>query len=163
MNKTILTWDKGGQRWKKMYRGRWWWGKRGQKKSDPQAYRQAVDSFREWQARADADLDANKPHADQYRQAIELRQAMLAWLQLERDNQEAFDTFLTIERDGRTETISAAEVGLATFTETYDRLAKEIDRLKRDYARLSPPALDTPGTLHTDPLALCSVADSGLF
>ena len=138
--KTDFPW---GSRWKKIYRGRVWYGQRGAKKTDTQAYQVAVNSFQEWKQTADADADAHKPHADQYHQAIGQRQAMLQWLLLERDNREEFDAFITINHaDGRTETISGASVGLPTYDQEHDRLVGEIDRLKTDFARLNPPELD---------------------
>ncbi len=160
MDKRILTWDKAGARWVKVYRGRKWYGVRGVKKSDKQAYQKAVSEFQAWKQIADTDVDAHKPHAEQYSKAIALRQAMVNWLLLERDNQEQFNTFMTIEQDGKDpEVISIKSVGGATYNEEYDRLVKEIDRLKLDFARLTPPELDKTGTLTTDPLALRSIAE----
>jgi integrase len=152
MSSSVLSWDKAGARWKKIYRGRVWYSKRGLKKGDKVAHRQAVNSFNEWKTTADADAEAHKPHADQYAQAIALRQTMLDWLLLERGNEEAYDNpTIEITRDGKTDTIYLPLRG-ATYQQEHDQLAREIDRLKVDFARTNPPALNTPATLPVDPL-----------
>jgi hypothetical protein len=142
-----LTYDKAGHRWKKVYKGRVWCIARGVRRTDKTAYAIALNSFQEWRQTADGDIDAHKPHADQYRQAIVQRQAMLTWLLQEVGNQEEFDAFITITNptDGTTETISNESVGLPTYDQEHDRLVKEIDRLKLDFSKTTPPELDTIG------------------
>ena len=93
MDKRILTWDKVGRRWKRIYRGRTFYGKRGVRKSDQEAYRQAVNAWNEWKATADTDIEAHKPHAEQYRPAIKLRQAMLGWLDNEQQYASEYDQY----------------------------------------------------------------------
>ena len=147
-----LSWDAGGSRWKKIYHGRTWYGKRGVKKTDRVGYQQALISFGEWKQTADNEAEAHKPHAEQYTIAISNRLAMLDWLEHERGNEEAYDTpTIEITGGGKTETIYLPMRG-ATYAAEHDRLAHEIDRLKIDFARLTPPALDTPATLPIDPL-----------
>ncbi len=75
-----LTWDKAARRWKKIYRGRIWYGQRGVNKSDRNAYGKALENFLRW--RSDID-QRKKPHREQYETALHLRQEMLDWLLLE--------------------------------------------------------------------------------
>jgi hypothetical protein len=58
-----LGWDKAGKRWKKIYRGKPFYGKRGVKKSDDNARRLAEDDFENWRKETDKELDVNKPSA----------------------------------------------------------------------------------------------------
>jgi integrase len=130
-----------------------WYGKRGVKKTDKVAHQQAVNSFNEWKTTADADVEAHKPHADQYTIAISNRQAMLDWLMHERDNEAEYDhPTIEITRNNETETIYLPLRG-ATFQKEHDTLTEEIRRLKIDFARTNPPELDSPATLPVDPLA----------
>jgi integrase len=156
MDKRILTWDKAGARWKKIYRGRVWYGERGARKTDKSAYQQAVNAFHEWKTTADTDIDAHRPHADQYRQAIAQRQAMVNWLLLERDNQEQYDQRIERLKNPRNayERVTAVDWGNPlTYSHEHDGLVREIDHLKTDFARLNPPELDTPETLNVSPIA----------
>jgi len=73
--KTKLTWDEAASRWKKIYKGRVWYGKRGVKKSDGTAYRQALADFERW--RGGIDLQVVKPNTEQYEQAIGIREEMV--------------------------------------------------------------------------------------
>lgn len=73
--KTKLTWDEAASRWKKIYKGRVWYGKRGVKKSDETAYRQALADFEQW--RGGIDLQVVKPNTEQYEQAIGIREEMV--------------------------------------------------------------------------------------
>src|ERR1039458_5871929 len=110
-----LGWDKAGKRWKKIYRGKPFYGKRGVKKSDDNARRLAEDDFENWRKETDKELDVNKPFRREYELAISLRQAMADWCLLEGQTGE------------------------------YDRLIKEIGKLNSDFSRVSPPQLNKPG------------------
>lgn len=78
-----VTWDKAGQRWKRIYKGRPFYGERGVRKTDDNAYRAGVEEFERWRARIDLETDAAKPYRAEYGQAIKLRQAMMDWLRIE--------------------------------------------------------------------------------
>ena len=134
-----LTWDKASERWKKKYRGRYFYAPRGVRKSDRQAYAVALALWRDWKKEVDDLGDTNKPNAAQYGQAIHARQLMLDWLLKERENQEQYNGW-------------CKSVGCPTWQGEHDRLVKELDKLRLDFARVNPSALDRPGTL-PDPLA----------
>jgi integrase len=125
--KTKLTWDKAGLRWKKIHKGRRWYGKRGGKKSDDEAYRQALADFEQW--RGGVDLQLVKPNAEQYEQAISIRDEMVRICLLEGE------------------------------TEDHERLAKEIAWLKKNYARTNPPKLTWDSPVVPDPLSNASVPE----
>lgn len=146
MDKRILTWDKVGRRWKRIYRGRTFYGKRGVRKSDQEAYRQAVNAWNEWKATADTDIEAHKPHAEQYRPAIKLRQAMLGWLDNEQQYASEYDQYA-----------ESRGIEGESFAALRDRLNREIERLRRDFARAKPPQLDGTG-LPIDPTSTMAAA-----
>lgn len=125
----ILTWEKGAERWRRVYKGKVFTGKRGVLKSDDNAYRLAVEDFEQWRKEIDKELDANKPYRHEYELAISLRQQMADWCLL----------------DGRT-----AE---------YDNLVKEIKQLNADFSRVNPPAINKAGTMPINPLHLRPAID----
>ncbi|MGA2253251.1 MAG: hypothetical protein ABSG53_01200, partial [Thermoguttaceae bacterium] len=88
--KLRLTWDDGAKRWRKMHKGETWTGKRGVKKSDDVAYKQAVAEFEAWRAKVDQQVIAQVPdklYAEQYERAIAVRQRMIKYCQLEGDTE----------------------------------------------------------------------------
>ena len=52
---------------------------------DPAKITQAVEAFKKWRAEIDLQKEQNKPHQDDYTEAIRLRKDMLAWLATEQD------------------------------------------------------------------------------
>ena len=88
--KMRLTWDEEAKRWRKMHKGKTWIGKRGVRKSDDVAYKQAVAEFEAWRATVDQLVIAfvpDKLHAKQYEKAIAVRQRMIKYCQLEGDTE----------------------------------------------------------------------------
>jgi len=88
--KKELTWvddtkRKAGGRWRKKYRGELFWFSDIEGKSDRAGYRRAIDAFKIWRAEIDLQKEQNKPHQDDYNEAIRLRKDMLAWLATEQD------------------------------------------------------------------------------
>lgn len=122
MSERKLTWDSAGQRWKKIYRGKPFYGERGVKKSDSNAYRLALESYDEWRLDIDKKLNESKPFREQYDFAISMRRKMADWCLLEGESEE------------------------------YNRLVKEIDRLNADFSKVKPPELNKPGAMPIDPL-----------
>jgi hypothetical protein len=186
METAKLTWDKAGLRWKRVYRGRVFYGQRGVKKSDRQAYGVAVQQFEDWKRETDHAADADKPNAAQYREAIRLREAMKNWLELERENAEQYDAEAEARRHSEVEVAarrySAAENAVRWYSEAehkhradphdapypgytdeYNRLVKELARLNKDFSRTKPPRLDEPGRLPVNPLAFRSYAEQMLW
>lgn len=161
-----LTWHKATKRWKKIYKGRTLYLGYGKSKSDDESYRAALEQFAIKRAEIDAELEQTKPHADDYKRAIELRQAMVKWLLLERDNREQYDRqanadSIAEENEqvmkymGREEYQSLPDLpedGFLPYAAEYDLLVKELDRLNKDFARVNPLPLDTPGRLPVNPL-----------
>jgi hypothetical protein len=123
------TWDKAGQRWKKIYKGHPFYGERGVKKTDDLTYRTAIEEFERWRAKIDLETDATKPYRAEYEQAIKVRRAMMDWLRLE-----------------------GLETRTAEERVEYDRLGKEVAQLSSDFARLHPPKLNVPGQFCIDPV-----------
>ena len=111
-----MTWDKAGQRWKKWYKGRPFYGKRGVKKTDEDAYQRAVEEFERWRAETDAETDANKPYRKEYEAAVKLRQEIVDWLRLE-------------GLEERPQKKSLFMISWST----------EIGKLNSDFGRLTPP------------------------
>ena len=114
-----LTWEKKCNRWRKVYKGRVWTGKRGVNKSDTEAYRQALSDFEIWRGKIDLDSDNNKPHRKEYAEAIRKRQAVIDW---------CFNEGL--------ENLSPED---KTF---YDLMVAQIEKLRADFSRLSPPKIE---------------------
>ena len=112
-NKLKLTWDKAGARWRKIYKGKVWYGKRGVKKSDDESYRQAVDDYETWRGGIDTQIDEAKPNAKEYERAIFVRGEMIKVCLLE-GNQEL-----------------------------HDRYVKEIVTIRKNLAKKNPPKLNT--------------------
>ena len=88
--KIKLTWQaddkrRAGGRWRKKYKGEVFFFAEITGKSDREGHKQAVEAFRSWRAGIDLKQQQNKPHQDDYRQAIALRQDMLAWLATEQE------------------------------------------------------------------------------
>ena len=153
MDKRILfTWHKSGQRWKRVYRGRTFYGPRGVTKSDRQAYAVAVAMFNDWKTKVDREADADKPNAAQYQEAIRLRQSMVDWLSLERNRQTEYDEQIADFRQHQATFPDGPQGKLLDYADEYDQMVKELDRLNRDFARVNPPPLDEPGRLPVNPL-----------
>ena len=88
--KKELTWvadekRKSGGRWRKKHRGETFWFSDIEGKSDRAGYKRAIEAFKIWRAKIDLQKQQNKPHQDDYNEAIGLRKDMLAWLATEQD------------------------------------------------------------------------------
>ena len=125
-----LSWDKAGKRWKKIYKGKPFYGKRGVKKSDDNAYRLAVDDFENWRKEIDKQSDADKPYRKEYELAIALRQDMANWCLLELGKDEK-------QWEGQ-----------------YNNLVKEIEALNFNFSKVNPPPLNKAGVMPINPLHL---------
>jgi integrase len=143
-----LTWDKAGQRWKRVYRGKVFYGERGVKKSDRQAYQVAVEQFNAHKSEVDRQADADKPHAAEYQQAIRLRQEAVKWLDLEHNEADHNALVAEMKRAG------GDTDGILDFHAERDRLVAELERLNIDFARNNPPPLNAAGKPTVDPFAL---------
>ncbi len=128
-----LTWDSARKRWKKFYKGKQLYLGSGKGKTDNQSYLLALDEFERRRIEIDKETDATKPHRSHYETAIRLREEMVRWCLLE------------------------GELG------EHDRLVREIDQLRRLFARVNPPALNKPDTMPIDPLYGFSAADKILW
>lgn len=88
--KIKLTWQadakrRAGGRWRKKYKGAVFFFADIAGKSDREGYKRAVEAFKQFRAEIDLKREQNKPHQDDYQQAIGLRQEMLTWLATEQD------------------------------------------------------------------------------
>ena len=128
-----LTWDKAGQRWRRKYKGRYFYGKRGVKKSDENAYRLAGEEYLKWRAEIDKDLDANKPYRREYELALSMRKEMADWCLLEGDTAE------------------------------HDRITKEMETLNAMFSRTKPPALNRAAGIFVYPLAFKTAQEKILW
>jgi hypothetical protein len=151
-----LTWDAARKRWKKIYRGHVLYLGNGDGKSDETSYRCALEQFGIRKAEIDAEIESTKPYRVEYETAMRLRQAMLYWLLLERENASEYDAVIDhMRRENEVyhQTMGAPSVSYLLFDAEHDRLAKEIEQLNSDFRRVRPPELNKPGQLPIDPLA----------
>jgi hypothetical protein len=111
--KTKLTWDEKGKRWRKVYKGATWQGSRGVKKSDPDAYRQAIEDFEAWRGGIGTKTNESKPNTKEYERAIFVRNEMIRACRLEGN------------------------------TELHDRYISEIVTIRKNLAKKAPPKLNT--------------------
>jgi hypothetical protein len=119
--KLKLTWEASAERWRKIYKGKPFVSKRGVKKSDDDAYRQAVEDFEQWRIKTDREGNKDKPNAEQCHRAIEMREEMVRWCVLEGEQEE------------------------------HDRLIKEIQWLQKNLAKANPPPLNRASPVSFDP------------
>lgn len=124
MAKINLTWledkkRKNGGRWVKKYKGKVF---RSPEPKTRAGKTIAVQEFIKWKSNVDAQLVKEKPHKDDYEQAIGLRQEMLAWLAVSQDQ----DPIKT-------------------------RLLSEIKILETEFTKQSPKAVTSTGIL-LDPI-----------
>jgi hypothetical protein len=124
-----LTWESSCNRWRKIYKGRVWTGKRGVKKTDADEYRQSVEDFERWRGEIDGQVEATKPHRADYMTALKLRQRIVDWCHL--------NGLEKLEPKDR---------------EFHDTLLGEIDTLRANFSRLVPPPLNDGIHLPIDPL-----------
>ena len=126
----------------------------------------AVAQFHDWRGKIDADGDNEKPNAPQYHEAIGLREAMKHWLEMERDNADQFDDEQAQRRQNHADEFERKHTADArydadylSYADEYNRLAKELARLNKDFARTKPPRLNEAGRLPVNPLAYRSYAE----
>lgn len=79
-----LTWEAKPRRWRKVYRGRTYTFAALDHESKAQSYARCLQLWQDKRREVDAlDDAANKPNAKQYKTAIELRQAIILWIDKE--------------------------------------------------------------------------------
>ena len=128
-----LTYDKIGKRWKKKYKGQTFYGKRGVQKSDTAAYQQALGEFEEWRGKRGKPGTYDKPNGKSYKIAIELREEMLRFCELEKLENYS----LTKEY----EILFGIEPKPVSLAKWHDRLTGELQWLRKNLARANPPPL----------------------
>ncbi len=107
-----IRWDKATKRWYVYFNGRNKYLGYGRGKTDAESYRLAQDKWDEIRLDEEAKARAAKPHADQYQQAIALREAMIDWC-----------------------------ISNRAEPDTHDRLVKELEWLRQNFAKPNPPNL----------------------
>jgi integrase len=107
-----IRWDKATKRWYVNVNGRNKYLGYGRGKTDSESYKLAQDKWDEIRLDEEAKARAAKPHADQYQQAIALREAMVDWC-----------------------------VSNRAEPDTHDRLVKELEWLRQNFAKPTPPSL----------------------
>ena len=106
-----IRWDKTTKRWYVYFNGRNKYLGYGRGKTDSESYKLAQDKWDEIRLGEEAKARAAKPHADQYQQAIALREAMIDWC-----------------------------ISNRAEPDTHDRLVKELEWLRQNFAKPIPPS-----------------------
>ncbi|MFH5806353.1 hypothetical protein [Alienimonas sp. DA493] len=127
-------------------------------KSDREAERAAWEGFLTWRADIDAKGDEAKPHREDYEHATAVRLELSRWIA---------DELNALERTGEVpESEADPERGKPDLEEwrNYlirwrDRLAKQLQKLEREFAKVSPKPLDRPDTVFSWPFAGCEDAE----
>ena len=133
--KRKLTWDKAGQRWQKVYQGKTYRGPRGVSKSDPVAYQEALTGFEEWRGKISKPETYDKPNGKTYKIAIELREEMLRFCELEKlENHHGLE-------GGESGSVFSNGPKPVPLAEWQDRLKDELQWLRKNLARANPPPL----------------------
>lgn len=108
---------KAGGRWRKKHKREYFWFGDIKSESDREGKQRAIEAFIEFRAAVDLKLQATKPHQEDYRKAIELRQEMLQWLAVEEADEPA----------------------------TKERLLKEVAALEKEFAKPRPRPITATG------------------
>ncbi len=152
--KRKLTWDKAGQRWQKVYLGKTYRGPRGVSKSDPVAYQEALTGFEEWRGKISKPATYDKPNGKNYKTAIELREEMLRFCELEKlEDHHGFE-------GGESGSVFSNGPQPVALGEWQDRLKTELQWLRKNLARANPPPLGENNSPAMFPLNNATAAEA---
>ena len=156
--KLKLTWQKGLNLWCKVYRGKKYYLGKGKSKSDMDSYRLALE---EWEKKRLV-LTAEKPNGQDYKRAIELRERMVKFAELEGLTDQPFSSSvkkIPVARYGRLPYASVSctenedipvqrgdkEVQIqidGLLPKWHNKLTKEVKWLRQNLERVNPPKLE---------------------
>ena len=125
--KRKLTCVNAGQRWRKIFKGQVFYGKRGVQKSDDAAYRQTLEEFEKRCGKISKPETYSHPHGQPYKAAIKRREDMLRVCELE--NLE--DQYSERCRDGVVQSIRATS--LPKDDEYQDRADRQLQAVENDF------------------------------